>query len=874
MSTVPSNLVPTPISQLPTIPGVPTTADQLMVVQNGNTYRAPLGSLINVVTVPSNRAIYTGTGLTGGGTLATDLTISMAPTGVTPGTYGAANTIPVFSINAQGQVTSTSTAAISVAFNDITGKPTTLSGYGITDAQPLNSVLTGLSGVGTSGLFVQTAYGTSTTRSIVAGTGMSVSNGNGISGNPTVSISNTGVVAGEYGSVTQVPTFIVNAQGQITSIGQNTPTIAWPQITSTPTTLAGYGITDAVPNSRTVNGQYSITNGGPLSSNITLNLVGDISIPGGSKYYGTDGAGTRGWYTLSSGGSVSSVGISMPTDFVVTGSPVTTTGTFGITYNTQAQRKAFIGPVTGADATPTFRLLVASDLPSTTVTASSYGSATASPTFTVDAQGRLTDAANVTITPAFSSITSKPTTLAGYGITDGVIKTTTITAGTGLSGGGDLSTNRTISLANTAVSAGTFGSSAAVARFTVDAQGRLTAASNSTIDAVTLTTGTISTSPTNANDIANKSYVDSIAQGLNFHAACNYATTTTLPTYTYNNGASGVGATITATANGVLILDGHTFTTTDVTNGVRILIKNEISGNAPYNGVYVITAPGSAITPFAMIRATDYDSSGSGTNEIDAGDFLLVLSGAINANTSWVQQTLLPIVVGTTALVFTQFGSSGLYTSGTGLTLTGNQFSITDTTVTANSYGSASSVATFTVNAQGQLTLAGSSTIAITNTQVSGLGTMSTQAASNVAITGGTINGTTVGATTTAAGTFTTLGATISNLGTVSTGTWNGTAIAAIYGGTGQTVYAVGDLLYASTTTALSKLAAGTSGLPVVSNGASTAPSYQQINLTSAVTGALPVLNGGTGATTVAAAQTNLQVDPAGTALQLSMALS
>ena len=516
---------------------------------------------------------------------------------------------------------------------------------------------------------------------------------------------------------------------------------------------------------------------------------------------------------------------------------------------------------------------MAGDLPSTAVTASSYGSATASPTFTVDAQGRLTAAADVTITPAFSSITGKPTTLAGYGITDGVINTTTITAGTGLSGGGDLSTNRTISLANTAVSAASYGSSSAVATFTVDAQGRLTAASNTTINAVTLTTGTISTSPTNANDIANKSYVDSIAQGLNFHAACVYATTTTLPTYTYNNGASGVGATITAVANGVLIIDGHTFTATDVTNGVRILIKDETAGNAPYNGVYVITAPGSAITPFAMIRATDYDTSGTGTNEIDAGDFLLVLSGTINANTSWVQQTLLPIVVGTTALAFTQFGAPVLYTAGTGLTLAGNQFSITNTAVTANSYGSASSVATFTVNAQGQLTLAGSTAIAITNTQVSGLGTMSTQAASNVAITGGTINGTTVGLTTAAAGTFTTLGATTSNLGTVSTGTWNGTAIAAIYGGTGQTVYAVGDLLYASTTTALSKLAAGTSGLPVVSNGASTAPSYQQINLTSAVTGALPVLNGGTGATTIAGAQTNLQVDPAGTAVAMSIAL-
>ena len=82
---------------------------------------------------------------------------------------------------------------------------------------------------------------------------------------------------------------------------------------------------------------------------------------------------------------------------------------------------------------------------------------------------------------------------------------------------------------------------------------------------------------------------------------------------------------------------------------------------------------------------------------------------------------------------------------------------IASTTVTAAAYGSASSVATFTVNAQGQLTLAATTAIAITNSQVSGLGTMSTQNANAVAITGGTINGTSVGATTRSTGDFTIL---------------------------------------------------------------------------------------------------------------------
>jgi hypothetical protein len=62
----------------------------------------------------------------------------------------------------------------------------------------------------------------------------------------------------------------------------------------------------------------------------------------------------------------------------------------------------------------------AATLASTGVAAASYGSATQVGTFTVDAKGRLTAANDVTITPAFASITSKPTTLSGYGITDGV----------------------------------------------------------------------------------------------------------------------------------------------------------------------------------------------------------------------------------------------------------------------------------------------------------------------------------------------------------------------------------------------------------------------------------------------------------------------
>ena len=82
-----------------------------------------------------------------------------------------------------------------------------------------------------------------------------------------------------------------------------------------------------------------------------------------------------------------------------------------------------------------------------------------------------------------------------------VADTATITAGTGLTGGGNLASNTTIDLANTAVSAGSYGDAATVATFTVDAQGRLTAASNATI-AITNSQvsglGTMSTQNANA----------------------------------------------------------------------------------------------------------------------------------------------------------------------------------------------------------------------------------------------------------------------------------------------------------------------------------------------------------------------------------------
>jgi len=95
----------------------------------------------------------------------------------------------------------------------------------------------------------------------------------------------------------------------------------------------------------------------------------------------------------------------------------------------------------------------------------------------------------------------------------------------------------------------------------------------------------------------------------------------------------------------------------------------------------------------------------------------------------------------------------------------------------------------------------------------------------------------------------TTDAATISSAGVFSLAT----ALAATSGGTGQASYAIGDILYASTTTALSRLADVATGNALISGGVNTAPSWGKIGLTTHVSGTLPVGNGGTGATTFTA---------------------
>jgi len=225
-------------------------------------------------------------------------------------------------------------------------------------------------------------------------------------------------------------------------------------------------------------------------------------------------------------------------------------------------------------------------------------------------------------------------------------------------GGNTVTDLRTYSSNATNISSGTIAEARLPYRINQDVQ----TTSNVTFANVAMTSGTITTLPTSSTDIVNKQYADSIASGINFHPAVRLTTNADLGTATYNNGTSGVGATITkSTSFAALVIDTVTVAYQD-----RILVRAQ--SNSALNGVYSVSNTGSGSYAWVLTRAYDYDTVGVGTNEIDKGDLIYVLEGSIGAGTAWVQQSTIT-TVGTDAITFAQFSSKALYalTGGTGL---------------------------------------------------------------------------------------------------------------------------------------------------------------------------------------------------------------
>ena len=692
------------ITQLPQA-GTITGTEAVPIVQNGQTVQTTTGAIAaspsqtqtfltknQELTLPNSRYLSTSSGLT-----------------LTDG--GAES---YYRVNLDGAVASLDSVGGGIIVKDsgntVINREIAVSGSGLgvanadgTGDNPtlyLTGVAASIAALSGTGMLAMTSSGTAVTGRVITGTSnqITITNGNGNSGNPTIAIADDAQFPGTGGVVVPVGNTSNQPLGTSGQIRYNTDTEtfdgfadgSWKSFTqSGGVSTFSAGTTGLAPSAPTngpvvLSGTLNVASGGTGANSLTgyVKGTGTTAMTASSTIPTTDLSGTiTNAQLANSSATVNGVTVTLGSSATITAATPNS-----LTFGTGMSSGSFNG-----SAATTINLA------NTAVTAGSYGAASKTLTATVDAQGRLTALAETPI-----AITN-----------------------TQISGLGTMSTQNANAVA---VTGGTINGT------TIGA----TTAAAGTFTSVAMTSGTITTAPTSNTDIVNKEYADSIASGINFHASCNYATTADLGTVSYNNGSSGVGATLTKTAPlSTLAIDGHTFTGADI--GLRILVKNE--SNSAYNGVYTVTAVGSGASAWVLTRATDYDTSGTGTNEIDQGDFVLVLSGTANANTSWVQQTPLPITVGTTGITFVQFGAPLTYTAGTGLTESpAYTFNIANTGVSAASYGTASSVPTLAINAQGQVTSASNTSIAIAASQVTS-GTFGNSFLTNSSLT---VNGTSI----------------------------------------------------------------------------------------------------------------------------------
>jgi len=167
------------------------------------------------------------------------------------------------------------------------------------------------------------------------------------------------------------------------------------------------------------------------------------------------------------------------------------------------------------------------------------------------------------------------------------------------------------------------------------------------------------------NSLANKAYVDQVAQGLDTKPSCKAATTSNL-TATYSNGSAGVGATLTnSSTQAALTLDGVSLSVND-----RVLVKDQT--NAAHNGIYTVTTVGDGSTNWVLTRATPEDQPA----ELSGGAFVFVEQGTDNGDNGYVFTHNGQPTFGTTDLDVAQFSGAGQVTAGAALSKTGNQLDV------------------------------------------------------------------------------------------------------------------------------------------------------------------------------------------------------
>tara|TARA_B110000977_G_scaffold27626_1_gene34984 strand:+ start:4747 stop:6462 length:1716 start_codon:yes stop_codon:yes gene_type:complete len=206
---------------------------------------------------------------------------------------------------------------------------------------------------------------------------------------------------------------------------------------------------------------------------------------------------------------------------------------------------------------------------------------------------------------------------------------------------------------------------------TINGQTITTTASNKDIDLTPHGTGTVivpsgyeDRAGFTSNSLANKEYVDQVAQGLDTKPSCKLATTANL-TATYSNGTAGVGATLTASANGALVLDTQAGNVND-----RILVKDQTTRTE--NGIYTVTTTGDISNPFVLTRSIPEDQPA----ELSGGAFVFVEEGSLNANNGYTFTHTGAPTFGTTNLDVSQFSGAGQINAGDALTKDGNRLDV------------------------------------------------------------------------------------------------------------------------------------------------------------------------------------------------------
>ena len=201
-----------------------------------------------------------------------------------------------------------------------------------------------------------------------------------------------------------------------------------------------------------------------------------------------------------------------------------------------------------------------------------------------------------------------------------------------------------------------------------------------------------------SNSLATKEYVDAVKTGLDVKSSCTMATTADL-SYTYSNGSSGVGATLTASGNGAVTIDGIATATANQ----RILVKDQ--DDAEENGIYYVSTASGVSATLVLTRTTDADTA----TEFNGGAFTFVEQGTTNADSGWVMTQDSAITFGTTEIDWSLFSLAGSIMAGDALQKSGNVLNWADDNITLEVSSDTARIKGITATAVGDLLIGAAS---------------------------------------------------------------------------------------------------------------------------------------------------------------------